>query len=80
MGLCDGFVRGSLGEYLPLVKFVNDINYHSSIQMAPYEELYGRRCRSLIGWFDVGETELIRPDVIQQAVDKVKLIRERLLA
>ncbi|XP_055830750.1 uncharacterized protein LOC129899750 [Solanum dulcamara] len=48
--------------------------------MAPYEALYGRKCRSPIGWFDVGETKLIGPDVVQQAVDKVKLIRERLLA
>ena len=48
--------------------------------MAPYEALYGRKCRSPIGWFDVGETKLIGPNVIQQAVDKVKLIQERLLA
>ncbi|XP_069154585.1 uncharacterized protein [Solanum lycopersicum] len=31
--------------------------------MAPYESLYGRRCRSLVGWFKVGETALIRPEV-----------------
>jgi hypothetical protein len=48
--------------------------------MAPYEALYERKCRSPIGWFDVGETKLIGPDVIQQAVDKVKLIQERILA
>ncbi|XP_055803391.1 uncharacterized protein LOC129872423 [Solanum dulcamara] len=48
--------------------------------MAPYEALYGRKCRSPIGWFDVGETKLIGPDLIQQAVEKVKLVQERLLA
>ncbi|XP_069150298.1 uncharacterized protein [Solanum lycopersicum] len=48
-------------------------------EMAPYEALYGRKCRSPIGWFDVCETNLIGSDVIQQAVDKVKLIQERLL-
>ncbi|XP_069145478.1 uncharacterized protein [Solanum lycopersicum] len=48
--------------------------------MAPYEALYGRKCRSPIGWFDVGDTKLIVPDLVQQAVDKVKLIQERLLA
>ena len=47
--------------------------------MAPYEALYGRKCRSMIGWFDVVETESINLDVVQQAVDKVKLIREWLL-
>ncbi|XP_070003471.1 uncharacterized protein [Nicotiana sylvestris] len=48
--------------------------------MAPYKALYGRKCRSPIGWFNVGETKLIGPGMIQQAVDKVKLIQERLLA
>ena len=62
-----------------MVEFAYNYSYHSSIQMAPYEALYGRKCRSPIGWFDVGETELIGPDVVQQTVDKVKLIREWLL-
>ncbi|XP_055814146.1 uncharacterized protein LOC129883531 [Solanum dulcamara] len=47
--------------------------------MAPYEALYGRKYRSPIGWFDVGKTQLMGPDLVQQAVEKVKLIRERLL-
>ncbi|XP_070057331.1 uncharacterized protein [Nicotiana tomentosiformis] len=46
--------------------------------MAPFEALYGRRCRSLIGWFDIGEAELIRPDLVYQAMEKVKTIKERL--
>ena len=72
--------KGSWDDHLPLVEVAYNNSYHSSIQMAPYEALYGRKCRSPIGWFDVGETKLIGPDVIQQAVDKVKLIQERLLA
>ncbi|MCF8701880.1 hypothetical protein L3054_10855 [Corynebacterium sp. MC-10] len=72
--------RGSWDEHLPLVEFAYNNSYQSSIQMAPYEALYGRKCRSPIGWFDVGETVLIGPEVIQQAVDKVKMIRERLLS
>ncbi|XP_060182395.1 uncharacterized protein LOC132612067 [Lycium barbarum] len=47
--------------------------------MASYEALYERRCRSPIGWFDVGENQLVDPDLIQQAVDTVKAIQERLL-
>ena len=65
---------------MPLIEFAYNNSYHSSIQMAPYEALYGRKCRSPIGWFDVGETKLIGTDMIQQAIDKVKLIQERLLA
>ena len=72
--------KGSWDDHLPLIEFAYNNSYHSSIQMAPYEALYGRKCRSPIGWFDVGETKLIGPDVIQQVVDKVKLIQERLLA
>ncbi|XP_055835155.1 uncharacterized protein LOC129903630 [Solanum dulcamara] len=48
--------------------------------MAPYKALYGKKCRSPIGWFDIGETRLIVSDMVQQAVDKIKLIRERLFA
>ncbi|XP_019260653.1 PREDICTED: uncharacterized protein LOC109238622 [Nicotiana attenuata] len=47
--------------------------------MAPYEAFYGRRCRSPIGWFEAGETNLWGPDLVQEAMDKVQLIRQRLL-
>ena len=46
--------------------------------MAPYEALYGRRCRSPVGWFKVGEAALIGPDSVLYAMNKVKLIRDRL--
>nr|XP_016507762.1 PREDICTED: uncharacterized protein LOC107825421 [Nicotiana tabacum] len=46
--------------------------------MAPYEALYGRKCRSPIGWFKVGEAEFLGPNLVQQAMEKVKLIRDRL--
>ncbi|XP_060170645.1 uncharacterized protein LOC132601579 [Lycium barbarum] len=48
--------------------------YHASIKMAPFEALYGRRCRSPIGWFKVGEAELLGPDLIYQAMKKVKVL------
>ncbi|XP_070007836.1 uncharacterized protein [Nicotiana sylvestris] len=46
--------------------------------MAPFEALYGKRCRSTIGWFEVGEAELIGPDLVHQAMEKVKIIKQRL--
>ncbi|XP_070050293.1 uncharacterized protein [Nicotiana tomentosiformis] len=49
-------------------------------EMAPYEALYGPKCRSPKGWFKIGETKLVGPELLQQAVEKIKLIRERLLA
>ena len=71
--------RGNCDDHLPLIEFAYNNSYHSSIQMAPYEALYGRKCRSPIGWFEVGETKLIGPDLVQQAMEKVKLIRDLLL-
>ncbi|XP_070029153.1 uncharacterized protein [Nicotiana sylvestris] len=71
--------KRSWDEHLPLIEFAYNNNYHSSIQMAPYEALYGRKYKSIIGWFDVGESGLHGPDLVQQAIEKVKLIRERLL-
>nr|XP_009783473.1 PREDICTED: uncharacterized protein LOC104232072 [Nicotiana sylvestris] len=46
--------------------------------MAPFEALHERRCRSRIGWFEVGEAELIGLDLVRQAMEKVKFIKERL--
>ena len=46
--------------------------------MAPYEALYGRRCRSPIGWFEVGESSLFGPESIYKTFEKVHIIRNRL--
>ncbi|XP_049382858.1 uncharacterized protein LOC125847237 [Solanum stenotomum] len=46
--------------------------------MAPYEALYGRKCRSPIGWFEVGETALFGPDLVLEAMKKVKVIQQLL--
>ena len=66
-------------RYLPLAEFAYNNSYQASIQMAPFEALYGRKCRSPIGWFEVGESKLLGPDLVQDALEKVKIIRERLL-
>ena len=46
--------KGSWDDHLPLIEFAYNNSYHSSIQMAACEPLYGRRCRSPIGWYEVG--------------------------
>ncbi|XP_070020706.1 uncharacterized protein [Nicotiana sylvestris] len=66
---------GSWDTYLPLAEFAYNYSFQSSIQMAPYEALYGRGCRS----FEDGETNLLGPELVQEAKDKVQLIRQRLL-
>ena len=69
---------GNWDDHLPLIEFAYKNTYHSSIQMPPYEALYGRRCRSPIGLFEVVKAGFIRPDLVHQAMEKVKVIQERL--
>ncbi|XP_070034768.1 uncharacterized protein [Nicotiana tomentosiformis] len=54
------------------------LSYHSSIKMALYKALYRQRCRSLIGWFEVGKAQLLGPNLVYQAMEKVMLIQEHL--
>ncbi|KAJ9541676.1 hypothetical protein OSB04_028182 [Centaurea solstitialis] len=53
---------------------------HDSIWCAPYEALYGRKCRSPLNWLEVGESRLIRPDIVQETTDKIKMVQEKLKA
>ena len=46
--------------------------------MVPFEALYGRRCRSLIGWFAVGESSLLGLEFISKTLENVHIIRNRL--
>ena len=71
--------KGSWEEHLPLVEFAYDNSYQASIQMAPYEALYGRPCRSLICWTEVRKSSIIGPYLIRDTSEKVSLIRHRLL-
>ncbi|KAH0781018.1 hypothetical protein KY290_000616 [Solanum tuberosum] len=68
--------KGSWDDHLPLTEFAYNNSYHSRIQIAPYEAFYGRRYRSPVGW--LGEAALIGSDSVQDAMEKVKLIRDRL--
>ncbi|KAA3465845.1 DNA/RNA polymerases superfamily protein [Gossypium australe] len=70
--------RGSWEDYLPLAKFTYNNSYQSSIQMAPYEALYGRRCRTPTCWIELGERRLLGPGLILETEEKVMLIRGRL--
>ena len=66
-------------EHLPLVEFAYNNSYQASIQMAPYETLYGRPWRSPICCTEVGESSITGPDLIRETSEKVSLIRQRLL-
>ena len=70
--------KESWDDHLPLIEFAYNNSFHSSIGMAPFEALYERKCRSPIGWFEVGKAAVSGPDSVFEAMEKVKLIRERL--
>ena len=72
-------LKGSWEKLLPLVEFAYNNSYHASIQMTPYEALYGRPCRSPICWIKVGECSITGPNLIRDTYEKVNLIRKRLL-
>ncbi|KAL5549103.1 hypothetical protein UlMin_004334 [Ulmus minor] len=46
--------------------------------MAPYEALYGRRCRSPAHWYETGENQIAAPDFIESTTEAVKLIQKRM--
>ena len=71
--------QGSWEEHLPLVEFAYNNSYQASIQMAPYEALYGRPCRSPFCLTKVGESSITSPDLIRDTFEKVSLIGQRLL-
>ncbi|KAD2805861.1 hypothetical protein E3N88_39238 [Mikania micrantha] len=71
---------GSWDVHLPLVEFSYNNSYHTSIKCAPFEALYGRKCRSPICWSEVGESQIIGPELIQETTDKIALIQERIKA
>ncbi|GJZ37204.1 putative reverse transcriptase domain-containing protein [Tanacetum coccineum] len=67
-------------KHLPLAEFSYNNSYHTSIKAAPYEALYGRKCRSPVCWAKVGEAQLTGPELIQETTEKIVLIKQRIQA
>jgi hypothetical protein len=63
---------------LPLAEFSYNNSYQSSIGMAAYALLYGRPCRTPLNWSETGERKLFGPDLIQEAEEQVRVVREKL--
>ena len=71
---------GHWDKFIPLCELSNNNSDLSSIDMAPFEALYERGCRSPIGWFEVGDVKPLRDDLVNDAQDKVRSIQAKLLA
>ncbi|KAL0421010.1 UNVERIFIED_CONTAM: Transposon Tf2-11 polyprotein [Sesamum latifolium] len=72
--------RGNWDDHLPLIEFAYNNSFHSSIGMAPYEALYGRKCRSPICWDIEGLRQFERPELVQETVDKIQTVKQCLKA
>ncbi|GJZ75032.1 putative reverse transcriptase domain-containing protein [Tanacetum coccineum] len=70
---------GSWDRHLPLVEFSYNNSYHASIKAAPFEALYGRKCRSPVCWNEVGDSQLTGPELIRETTEKIIQIKNRLL-
>ncbi|GJW71139.1 putative reverse transcriptase domain-containing protein, partial [Tanacetum coccineum] len=61
-----GWVR-----HLPLVEFSCNNSYHASIKAAPFEALYGRKCRSPVFWAEVGQVQLTGPEMVLEKIETI---------
>ncbi|GJS69758.1 putative reverse transcriptase domain-containing protein [Tanacetum coccineum] len=67
-------------KYLPLVEFSYNNSYHASIKAAPFEALYGRKCRSSVCWVEVREVQLTGPEIVQETTEKIIQVKQRMQA
>ena len=65
-------------ECLPLAEFSYNNSYQESIRMAPFEALYGRRCRTPVNWSEAGERNVFGSDMVSEAKEQVRFIQENL--
>ncbi|GKF60324.1 putative reverse transcriptase domain-containing protein, partial [Tanacetum coccineum] len=63
---------------IPLIEFSYNNSYHTSIKCAPFEAMYGWKCRSPVIWTEVGESQLIGPEIVQETTEKIFQIKKRL--
>ncbi|GJY92348.1 putative reverse transcriptase domain-containing protein [Tanacetum coccineum] len=70
----------SWDRHLPLVEFSYNNSYHTSIKAAPFEALYGQKCRSPVCWAEVGDAQLTGPEIIHETIEKIVQIKSRIQA
>ncbi|GJS68798.1 reverse transcriptase domain-containing protein [Tanacetum coccineum] len=65
-------------KHFPLVEFSYNNSYHASIKAAPFEALYGRKCRSPVCWAEVGQVQLTGPELVQETTERIIQIKQRI--
>jgi hypothetical protein len=72
--------QGSWDKHLSLAEFSYNNSYQESLKMAPFEVLYGRRCRTPLNWIEPGEKVIVGPDIVDEAKAMVHRIQDNLKA
>nr|GEZ99949.1 putative reverse transcriptase domain-containing protein [Tanacetum cinerariifolium] len=67
-------------NHFPLVKLSYNNSYHASIKAAPFKALYGQKCRSPVCWTEVGEAQILGPELIQETTEKIIQTKQRMQA
>ncbi|GKE05810.1 putative reverse transcriptase domain-containing protein [Tanacetum coccineum] len=62
--------------HLPLVEFLYNNSYHTSIKAAPFESMYGRKCRSLVYWAEVEDAQLTGPEIVHETTKEIIQIKK----
>jgi hypothetical protein len=68
----------SSDKSLPYAEFSYNNSHQKSLKMAPFEALYGRKCRTPLFWNQTGETQVFGPDVVRNVEEQVRMIRDNL--
>ena len=68
----------SWDKSLPYAEFSYNNSYQASLKMAPFEALYGRKCRTPLYWSQTGESQVFGPEILQEAERQVQIIRDNL--
>jgi hypothetical protein len=71
---------GSWDQNLPWAEFSYNNSYLESLKIAPFEVLYGRRCRTPLNWIEPGEKMIFGPNIIEEAETIVRRVQDNLKA
>ncbi|GJV59050.1 putative reverse transcriptase domain-containing protein [Tanacetum coccineum] len=71
-------LQKALGTSLDIIEFSYNNSYHASIKAAPFEALYGRKCRSPVCWAEVGQVQLTGPELVQETTERIIQIKQRI--
>jgi len=70
--------KGAWDDHFPLIEFSYNNIYQTSIEMAPFEALYGRRCTTTLYWPEAGEPTIIGPELLQEIEDTMKKVKDKI--